>query len=46
MNTVEKWITGVTAVALLATAVTSKYTAPILGQIFGGIAGVYKSAKG
>lgn len=46
MSTIEKWLTGVTVVAVVATAVASPYTAPILNSIFGGIGGVYRSAKG
>lgn len=46
MNSLERWLTGVTIVAVVATAVASPYTAPILGALFGGIANVYKGAKG
>lgn len=46
MRTVEVWLTGVTVVAVIATAVASPYTAPILGALFGGIGNVYKSARG
>lgn len=45
MSTVEKWLTGVTTLAIVATAVASPYTSPILNSIFGGIGGVYKAAK-
>lgn len=45
MSVVEKWLTGVTVVAVVATAVASPYTAPILNSVFGGIANVYKSAR-
>lgn len=45
MNTVEKWLTGVTTLAIVATAVASPYTAPILTALFGGVGGVYRSAK-
>lgn len=46
MNTVEKWLTGVTTLAIIATGVASPYTAPILSAIFGGIGNVYSKAKG
>jgi len=45
MGTVEKWLTGVTVVAVVATAVSSPYTAGILNSLFGGIGNVYRSAK-
>ena len=45
MSTVEAWLTGVTVVAVVATAVASPYTAPILNSIFGGVAGVYRAAR-
>lgn len=45
MGAVEKWLTGVTAVAVVATLVSSKYTAGILTAGFGGIAKVYQGAK-
>lgn len=45
MSTVEKWLTGVTTLAIVATAVASPYTAPILNSIFGGIGTVYQKAK-
>ena len=46
MSAISYWLTGVTVVAVVATAVASPYTAPILGALFGGIGNVYKSAKG
>lgn len=46
MSTVEKWLTGVTTVAVVATLVASPYTAPILTATFGGIGTVYSRAKG
>lgn len=46
MNTVGKWLTGVTAVAIVATAVSSSYTANIITSLFGGVAKVYSAAKG
>lgn len=45
MSTVEKWLTGVTTLAIVATAVASPYTAPILNSLFGGVGNVYKAAK-
>jgi len=45
MSVIEKWLTGVTVVAVVATGVASPYTAPILGAIFGGVAKVYQGAK-
>lgn len=45
MSVVESWLTGVTVVAVVATAVASPYTAPILNSLFGGIGNVYKAAR-
>lgn len=45
MSSVEKWLTGVTVVAVVATAVSSSQTAPILTALFGGIAKVYQGAR-
>jgi hypothetical protein len=45
VGTVEKWLTGVTVVAVVATVAASPYSAGIFNSIFGGIAGVYRSAK-
>lgn len=45
MGTVEKFLTGVTVVAVAATLVSSPYTAPILSGLFAGIGNVFKAAK-
>jgi hypothetical protein len=45
MNAIERWLTGVTVVAVVATAVASPYTAPILSTLFGGVANVYRAAR-
>lgn len=44
-SAVEKWLTGVTTLAIVATAVSSKYTSGILTSLFGGVAKVYQGAK-
>lgn len=46
MSTVEKWLTGVTTLAIVATLVASQYTAPIITATAGGIGTVYRAAKG
>lgn len=45
MTTVEKWLTGVTTLAIVATLVASKYTAGILTAGGNAVAAVYKGAK-
>jgi hypothetical protein len=45
VNTVEKWLTGVTTLAIVATLVASKYTAGILTSGGKAIASVYQGAK-
>lgn len=45
-NTVRSWLVGVTAVAVAATLVASPYTAGIFNSLFGGVASVYRAAKG
>ena len=45
MSSVERWLTGVTVLAVVATVVASPYSGPIIGQLFGGVANVYKAAK-
>jgi hypothetical protein len=45
MSTVEKWLTGVTTLAIVATLVSSKYTAGILTAGGGAVAKVYQGAK-
>lgn len=45
MGTVEKFFGGVTVVAVVATLVSSAYTANIFSSLFNGIGNVYKSAK-
>lgn len=45
MGTVSQWLTGVTTLAIFATAVASPFTAPILTSLFGGIGNVYQKAK-
>jgi len=44
-NVAQQWITGLTVVAVVATAVSSPYTKGILGAIFGGVADSYRAAK-
>lgn len=45
MGTIEKFLTGVTLVAVAATLVSSPYTSGILASLFGGIGNVYNAAK-
>lgn len=45
MQTVEKFFLGVTAVAVVATLVSSPYTSNIFSSIFTGIGNVYNKAK-
>lgn len=45
METLGKWLTGVTVVAVVATAVSSRYTAGILTAGGNAIAKVYQGAK-
>lgn len=46
MSTVEKWLTGVTALAIVATVVTNRTSPQVISSLFGGIASVYRSAQG
>lgn len=45
-NTLTKWLAGVTAVAVVSTIFASPYSSKIFNSLFGGVAGVYKAAKG
>lgn len=45
METIGKWLTGVTVVAVVATLVSSKYTAGILTAGGTAVAKVYQGAK-
>lgn len=46
MSTVEKWLTGVTTLAIVATVVASRYSAGVINALFGGVSNVYRAAKG
>lgn len=45
MSTVEKWLAGITGLAIVATIFGSRNAPAIFNSVFGGIGGVYKSAK-
>lgn len=45
MGAIEKFLTGLTVVAVVATAASSPYTSGIFSSIFTGIANTYKAAK-
>lgn len=45
METLGKWLTGVTVVAVVATLVSSRYTAGIFTAAGGAVAKVYQGAK-
>jgi hypothetical protein len=44
-NTVTKWLTGLTAVAVVSTIFASPYSANIFNSIFGGVAKTYSAVK-
>lgn len=46
MGTVEKWLVGLTTVAVVSTLVSSPYSANVINAIGNVIAGGYKAAKG
>lgn len=45
MESLSKWLTGVTVVAVVATLVSSRYTAGILTAGGGAVAKIYQGAK-
>lgn len=46
MGTIERWLTGITVLAVIATVVTNRNSPQIIDSLTGGIAGIYKSAQG
>lgn len=44
-QTVTKWLTGLTLVAVVSTVFASPYASKIIGSFFGGVAGTYKAVK-
>lgn len=46
MSTVEKWLTGITGLAVVATLVTNRNSPNVITSITNGIAGIYRAAMG
>jgi hypothetical protein len=46
LTTVEKWLAGVTALAIIATVVSNRNSASVINSVFGGIGNVYQKASG
>lgn len=46
MSTVEKWLSGITALAIVATLVTNRNSPAVINSLAGGIGGIYKQAMG
>jgi hypothetical protein len=46
MSTVEKWLSGITALAIVATLVTNRNSPAVISSITGGVGGIYKNAMG
>lgn len=45
MSTVEKWLTGITTLAIVATVVASPYSSGIITSLANGVGTVYTKAK-
>jgi hypothetical protein len=45
VNTIEKWLTGLTVVAVVSTVVTSPYSGSVINAIGGVISGAYRAVK-
>ena len=46
MSGVEKWLTGITGLAIVATLVTNARSPQVITSLTGGIAGIYRAAMG
>lgn len=46
MSSIERWLAGITTLAIVATVVSNKNSPNVIKAGLGGIAGIYKSAKG
>lgn len=46
MSTVEKWLTGITGLAVVATLVSNRNSPAVINSLFGGVGGVYRAAMG
>jgi hypothetical protein len=46
MSTLEKWLTGITTLAIVATVVSNRNSPEVIKATSGGIAGIYKTAMG
>lgn len=46
MSTIEKWLSGITALAVVATLVTNRNSPAVISSAAGGIGAIYKNAMG
>lgn len=46
MEAVAKWLTGITALAIIATVVSNRNSPLVINSLTGGIANIYKTASG
>lgn len=46
MSAVERWLSGITALAIIATVVSNKNSPNVIKATTGGIGGIYKIAMG
>lgn len=44
MSGVEKWLAGITGLAIIATVVSNRNSAAVLNSLFGGVSSLYRTA--